>query len=322
MKFLITLAATISGPRTKVVPGVDFEWSGASLTHNVFRVFELIFGRKDGIRCESSFEFDENGKGVIYVYTFEAAVAHTESFIRSLLRVPEMPRIRIYIPLMAMPGGFPMPLSPFLFAIAIGGVASGNLSTTTPLVLSLTTSGSNRFLAVAAYIQSTTKTITGITYNAVALTKLFDGQSTNIYGSLSYLVNPATGANNISATMSAGGSNGAICGASYTGVAQTSTINTSNNANGSPEQCTSTVNNCWMIAAFVNSNPPTAGAGTTSRATMQFAGFLGDSNAPISPAGFNTMSANGFSGFAFTASMMIAPPATAVNSGFFMAAAR
>lgn len=92
-----------------------------------------------------------------------------------------------------------------------------------------TCSGSDRVLFVATTArQSAGQTVTGVTYNGVALTKV-DGvnQGTNtIRHELWYLIAPATGANNVVVTWSASVAAASYVINSYTGVHQTTALGT------------------------------------------------------------------------------------------------
>lgn len=96
-----------------------------------------------------------------------------------------------------------------------------------------TTTSSNRVLVVATSTESdtsghTAQTVSGITYNSVALTKVRSDYITDNGTELWYLVNPATGANNVVITMT--GTVDGLFGAALTfsGVDQTNPID--NNA--------------------------------------------------------------------------------------------
>lgn len=86
--------------------------------------------------------------------------------------------------------------------------------------LSHTCSGADRLLVVAIVIDGT-ETVTAITYAGVSMTQLVTVAPGNFRIYLFYLLAPATGANNISVTLS-GNQDVGIMAASYTGVAQSS----------------------------------------------------------------------------------------------------
>ena len=106
-------------------------------------------------------------------------------------------------------------------AIALDvGTSGGNNGGGTSHTYSHTCTGSNLILFVGVSTNSSSDLITGVTYNSVAMT-LVDkqaGTSTN-YSYLFYLINPATGANNV--VVSASSSTTIYSGAvSYTGAKQ------------------------------------------------------------------------------------------------------
>lgn len=167
-----------------------------------------------------------------------------------------------------------------------------------PRTLSHTcSSGSDRLLIVATLVANTSQTVTGVTYNGVAMTGSIsvapDSGPNYYYIKLWYLYAPATGANNIVATTSSG--NVGIQALSYTGVSQsgfpdasaTVAAGTSSPINGT---VTVVATNSWM-ALFGSDGAanPTAGTSTTQRGsgTPGGSGFF-DSNGPLA-AGSRTL---------------------------------
>jgi hypothetical protein len=141
--------------------------------------------------------------------------------------------------------------------------------------------------------------ISNVTYNGVSLTKI-DRQAQDATNKLElwYLINPASGTHNVSISSSETVDlwGGAV---SYTGVAQTSPINTSNKSvTGASTSyqlsVTTDVDNCWTVMGVLNTGGDiTAGSGTTLREnnTPSHLAIL-DSNAAITPAGSNTLIAS------------------------------
>lgn len=119
-------------------------------------------------------------------------------------------------------------------AIAFDAVSTAtNATDPTSLTWSHTCSGSDRILIVGTSTESdtgghTAQTVSGITYNGVALTKIRSDYITDNGTELWYLVAPSTGANNIVVTMTAvvDGLYGA--GLSFTGVDQSNPIDNHN----------------------------------------------------------------------------------------------
>lgn len=159
---------------------------------------------------------------------------------------------------------------------------------------------SNRILFVFVSIASASDLVSGVTYGGVSMTRI----DTQIYTAgrsdyLYYLVNPATGANNVVISTSSSTDIGALS-TSYTGVAQTSPIDVSAKNTGTSvatktTSLTTLTDNCWTILQHHNTaSNPTAGASTTKRgynaADVGMAIF--DSNAAITPAGTTSLISN------------------------------
>ncbi len=152
--------------------------------------------------------------------------------------------------------------------------------------------GSNRLLIVAV-TNYQVNTTTAVTYGGVSMTLI--NRSTGSVESLSqdttlwYLVAPATGANNIVATLSGAASQyHSVHAMSYTGVNQTTPIDS--NATGTSAAATSltlsttvVAENCWLVgASFSRDTTITAGASTTLRGLNTSSLVSGaDSNAVV-----------------------------------------
>jgi len=180
--------------------------------------------------------------------------------------------------------------------------------------LSHTTAGSDRLLMV--YIFSTIDNITGVTYNGVSATfvqkQLMTGAAAGQYIHEYILINPASGANNVTVTSSSG-MGGYISAVSYTGARQTSQPDNSAKQAANPvtsltTSVTTVADNCWLVGyAYVNGSM-TAGTATTLRGGS-VANVLQamDSNGAKSPAGSYSLITNCSSGFAGHVIASIAP---------------
>ena len=154
-------------------------------------------------------------------------------------------------------------------AIAHDSTTQGNGFT--PLTFSHTVSGTDTLLVVFATANSG-QTITGVTYNGVSMTQKgsFIQDSAGPKNYCFYLVNPATGANNVVVTASS-----SVCPAtaiSYTGVDQTTPIDAyTTTASAATTSYTSTITtnstNSWVVASSRTGNgfTLTAGANTVLR---------------------------------------------------------
>lgn len=211
--------------------------------------------------------------------------------------------------------------------IALDSTSNGTFTTTSPLVWSHTCAGTDRILFVA--VDSLTDSVTGVTYNGVSMTLV---DKTTYPGAgrrgqrLYYLVAPATGANNISASFSGANCNGGSI--SYTGAKQTGQPDSSNTKAQGTSEATMTIattvvaSNCWQIACSID-DQGSGGTGLNGAVVRQTNGqgmMFGDSNAAVSTGSqtitYDFAGSNAIYG-AVTAS--IAPTASAAtNSNFLM----
>lgn len=133
-----------------------------------------------------------------------------------------------------------------------------------------TTSGADRVLIVGVSmfdITDSDRTVTGITYNSVAMTNIRedDNDTDDISTSIWYLINPATGSNTIEVTLN-GTNIGVIGGAmSFTGVDQSAPIEANNGdttAAGTSlsTSVTTVTNNAWVVDTVAHFNSDIIGA--------------------------------------------------------------
>ena len=169
-----------------------------------------------------------------------------------------------------------------------------NQTTNSSATFSHTCTGSNLILFVVVGTHATT-VITSVTYNGVGMTSVVGPLSSpgnNFTENLYYLINPATGANNVVVQVSTSDQI-ASCSASYTGVSQTGFPDASGTAGptsvvGSFTQSLTTVaNNCWMVWGAYSGESHTAGANTDIREDDQlyYGVFIADTNSAQTPGG-------------------------------------
>src|ERR1700756_3968755 len=147
-------------------------------------------------------------------------------------------------------------------AIAFDASSRGSGTSVSSLTVSHTCSGSNRILLVALEWVEGPTTDTGVTYNGVAMTAIFQGF--NPTGtrrmSLYYIVAPATGTNNIVASWGSSTFGTTILLAlSYTGAKQAGVPDASTSggsASGSPVTATVTTiaDNAWLVGFLLMGN--------------------------------------------------------------------
>lgn len=206
MLFFAQLLANVTG-KPRYFP--EIVWSTKSWTHNVFRAYEYIFGRRTGIRAEASVWRDEEGNQFHACHSVESAIAFAESAVRSFFRKPRLAPFKIYIPMLQTPMGIPVFASPYLFAIAYGSTGStGELNNANAWTASLTNSGSSvtDVLTMRWWSNSGSQSISNVRYNGVDMTLIDtknDGSDNNYRSTSYYLTDPATGANNAVVNFSA-----------------------------------------------------------------------------------------------------------------------
>lgn len=180
-------------------------------------------------------------------------------------------------------------------AAADGG---NNGGTTNSLTFSYTCgSGSNRLLvvAIAGDVVAGADDITGVTYNGVAMSLACKTAGGNRFNYFYYLVNPASGANNV--VISATTSHYLLAGAAdYTGISALDATNTNSGASITTltTSLTTIANNCWVILignSYDGGPQQNAGTGSTRRTFDAAFGIwtLFDSAAAITPAGSYSM---------------------------------
>lgn len=174
-------------------------------------------------------------------------------------------------------------------AIVDGGNNGGSTSS---LTFSVTTSGSDRLLFVGCVTIAATSTVTGVTYNGVAMSLVGSDTQGTLATYLFKLADPASGANNVVITGSTTGY--ILAGAlSYTGADGTIDAHEESfesAADGMTDSIITVDDNSWVVAFTSNpfpDGPAVAGTGLTRQTFDAAFGdwTLLDSNGAITPAG-------------------------------------
>ena len=199
----------------------------------------------------------------------------------------------------------------------------GVVNPASSLTYSHTCTGSNRFLLVFAFGALASDGITGATYGGVAMTEVSAGfQLTGDRKVFCwYLVNPASGANNV--VVSASGSQ--VIGSfamSYTGAKQSGQPDASNTGESPAStsfslSVTTIADNCWtVLLTRTDGTNNTAGTDTTERldSANGFAGF--DRNADITPPGSSTLATSSSNQSPYGGWIVSIAPATAGGAAF------
>ena len=182
--------------------------------------------------------------------------------------------------------------------LAFDATANGAATPGTSITYSHTCTGSNLILLVAIVNSGGTggDVITGITYNSVAMTNAIsvDGGNFRVYWW--FLVNPATGANDV-VVSSSDSEFLRSASASYTGALQTGQPDGTDSDIQTPgttitSSITTTEDNSWNMSAVANASnlDMTASTGVgAERNNVVNVLHIGDSDAPKTPAGAHGM---------------------------------
>ncbi len=231
----------------------EIKWSDKSWTHNVFRAYEMIFGRRIGIRAEMSSKVAD-GRIIYACHSWESVFALTEQFVREFFKQGVTIPVKIWIPVLQTPQGIPVFASPYLFAIALNTSAKSTPGAS-PFSYTYTCTGSNLMLfSLHAMVGATQPT--SVTYNLVGLSSTVShaaGGGT-VASSIFNLSGPATGSNSF-VIIYTGSLINAYAG-SYSGVDPTIDSTNSSTGSGTSYTPTTTVvaSNCWLISHAAGSS--------------------------------------------------------------------
>jgi hypothetical protein len=297
MKFLAQIMAEITRhPRYKVVAGKNFEWSSKLWTHNLFRVYELIFWRRYGARAESSV-FRKNGKVVTVCHTWEATIVHFEVYLRNFSKWRFPYRVHVNAPILQTPQGIPVFVPQYLFAVAYESANTGVYSgSSTDENYNHTTSGSDQFLTVA--MMGRTSIGTNLTATAAGNTMTVIDRITQVIWAavdetLAFFSYAGLGAGTHSIHILNSGSATQIsgCSVNYSGVGGAGATNKSSQASPATDPyvlgLTTTVDNSLVVGAFNSGGGVdlTAGTATTERVANAVHVSIFEADSLTSPTG-------------------------------------
>ncbi len=273
MNFLAKLLAILTQHnREQIRHGRDFEWSQELWIHNVFRVYEVIFGRRAGIR--PSIAASKDGQ---MAFDLEGQLALYEVFVRSLFKKLKPRLVIIPQPQLALIGAR-MDFTPYRFAIAFDtAVAAGSPPKTATFTYSHTVTGSNPTIIAGGGMNAASTTSPTAQYNGSAMTAgTAPLQNTTSWGCIFYTANPPTGAHNVEFDDSVS-TEWAVNSVSLTGTTASPSSPGGNSAKAtstSPSvSVTTTVANSWVVTAcwavVATFGTTTTGTNQTSRSTSQ-----------------------------------------------------
>ncbi len=251
-------------------------WSNKSFVHNIFRVWEMVFGADARIKPQITTFFDGE-TAVSQAHSFEGALALIETSIRGFLESFKLP-VRVWIPQLSSPEGLPLPKAGFMFAIAhdANGSSFGSQGSD-PKTFSHTCTGSNLALTLGVGMTNIGLSGASCSYNGVSMSIANSSfTNSNPFGRQYVLAGPATGANTVSFTVGGTNGSGSICiiTSSYTGVDQSTTTGNTGTVNGDSITITPTYANS-MLVDFISdgaNNTITPGGSQTQTAQGQGTG--------------------------------------------------
>lgn len=314
---LPALLAILTQKRRRIVrPVVDFEWKNQGLVGSFFRLWEIVFGRKDGIRLESS-GMVIDGVLVNKFFTIESYLSYCEFTLRDLIKksigdifqIPFFLKELALVPKIVSSSGEAMATYPYMFAIAIESndtVYHASANASSSITQSLTIgSGSNEYILGFYEIDvvTTATTLSTSTWNAVSMSQLVKVDPITLqHGNYIFgLVNPTTGTNNMVGTADGTCQFGIrLAYVNLTGAAQTGQPDSTGVNSGTGAATTLTVSITTVAdntAAFIqNACGTTASGGTNETTVIVDAGngrvLAKSATFPLTPAGLYSMTSN------------------------------
>lgn len=278
----------------------EIKWS-ILWTHNIFRFYELIFWRREGIRIEnSSSVYFENGKKIVQYefFSFESVCAHIETLIRNFFKIKWL---KIEIVEWQLATSFfstlKLPLISFAIAVDTGNSSVAPVSAS-PAFFSHTSTGSDLLVAVGSGVSGVSvPTTTSVTYDSTPLTKaradIASGSVSGVTENSIWLLGAASaGVCDVSA-FSTGASSVFAGVTSYSGAQSSSVADAVNGTTGTTTglksvSVTTVANNCWVVGvgSISGGTLPSFTASNTSRWTvLPNIQFGEDNNAAKTPPG-------------------------------------
>lgn len=326
------MAVITRHPRNLVQPGRDFEWS-SSWTHNIFRVYELVFGRRNGVKVEVISGNDGETQWQ-YGVSFEGKCAVFEDMVRNMLhfKLPEISFQRV--PVMRLANGmqFRPSLLPYSFALAFDAQSAGDggTNTSTPTSTTHICTGSNLALATGIWNQGTlAQTPATVTYNAISLgtnkVEQDNGATQNVF--MYGLAAPASGSHSLTWTYTLPAVRNGNCNISLTGAAASpfGTAGGNTNAGTSVSKAISTAADNSIVVSFCmcdfNAAASATGTNQTYRTGVITAGGYSNDISTQTTTAHGSYTSSWSRASASTMNMVsleVEPLVATVNSNFLM----
>lgn len=245
-------------PRSRVRAGMDFQWTN-SMVHNLFRIYELIFWRREGIRREVSAIVGKGGKQYTFYHSWESLFAFCETCIKRFVSAPfkKIPVFNITIPIMWTTTGMPVISSPYLFAIAFVVKTDPDQNTGSRSTASLTIDGTGTNSVMVGFASGfNSSNCLSATFNSSSMTNI--DSSTYSLGNQSYIFIILPSQTSASAVCTSSPSGRIDWGvAVYSGCNQSVTVDSHSNGTGLAtshftHSTTVVASNCWLFASIRN----------------------------------------------------------------------
>lgn len=314
---------------------VSILWNEQIITPNLFRLWEIVFWRRHGIKCEHAVDFWTDEYGVVhekyYLYSWESKIAYSERFVRAYAYdtvksvkntlkywdwkmsrlIPQFGAVfGAFQPQFAFEGAYTIPAegqrpTGYVFAIAYDSLPQDQLGSATPTVD--IGSSSNRILLCSTQGANGSDSVSAVTWNTTeTMTKQASQQTgSNRFQTIWSLTPVGTG------------SHGAVIVGTldietfivYSGVAQTGQPHNATTASGTSATSSISITTAgstdWIFASLNNSaSGQTPDGNTTKRSGgSNSTNAANDSNGTASPTSLGytfTSSAWGAVGVSFS----------------------
>jgi hypothetical protein len=318
--FLSICVATLT-QKPRYFPTI--EWNKNCWTHNVFRAWEWLVGRRYGVRHEASAMLNDDGTVTYQFSTLEAFIAHQETLIRKGFKkwIPELVQILQVVPVDRVSG-----LHPWGIMLAVtydsGGIQTTNGLTTT---ISFTITGTGIMLISTPFVNSNNDAMSTVIWNTtetLTKTQTASGGTIAQYIYLYILAGASTGAHSLVGT-SLVNNHRNIC-ASYSGSA--TTLDTSTKAtvdNTATVTCSITtgVANTIIVAGTINNSGDASSSNGNVRQHNGVGFSLVDKSCASSGANSVTNTGGGFGAgtdWGYTIASIQPPPDPQNNPAFLL----
>lgn len=260
---------------------VNIVWNKKEYVRNIFRFWELLFWRREGITKPVTVWYVRGGETGREYGTLEGRLAHYEMFVREYIK--KLLSVRIYIPVVVTTTGIPIFISPYVFAISRNGSSVFTDLTALAVTSPSFTVSSGDVVIVMTFdgtANATNCTVNSVSTNHINGTSGTDGTGGNYFTDFFFQPSPSAGSQTATAT---GLGTIAIAVQVYSGAATTVPTGTQYKAAASSVTATGTSPSTTAWGLVCGACGPTATASTNVTfwaSALGHAGqmYVGDSN--------------------------------------------